>query len=411
MRSQFKTYTCLLATLVTLLLSPTRLHAGPLPPLINFQSVLFDEGGNLLPSGPATIQFQILDEQQNPIYFESQTVDVNRGAVSALIGNGSGNNGTPTGGLPEEVFASGAPRYLQVQVGNQPPETPMTIVPVPYAQWSQTCATVAKGAVGFESLAPDVVAQLDKNQANTIGVTAKFINSGSSSVQGVLQDLDLSIKKRLEETNYLMSGLKQEAQDRSALDGKITAIASAAVGAPKISPSAIDWSKPLTSDVNMGGHQLKNLGAPTSDTDASTKKYVDSGIASVKAQYDLALAAAAAQLAAAKVGTTKIATGTYTANALNGFSPQDISTTGIRPRIVYIFSLTPDKTQNHWTVAFDQNIDGDDSAGMEKTPNGPLTSFTSSKLITFSDNQFTVSGSWNDLATGTYWFIALGEGL
>lgn len=223
-----------LAAVAALLLTSATGSTTPLPPLMDYQSILLDEGGNLLPSGATTVQFQILDENRAPIYTEVQSLDVVRGAASALIGNGADAKGLPTGGIPDDIFATGAPRYLQVQVTGHAPEDPMTIVPVPYAQWSQTCASVADGsvkpasiakaAVGFESLAPDVVAklaeQLSKTQgmmtaqtlnasggASQIGLQTKLINSGSATVQGALQDIDLAVKKRQEEANFLAGQL------------------------------------------------------------------------------------------------------------------------------------------------------------------------------------------------------------
>lgn len=277
--------------------------AGPLPPLINFQSVLLDEGGNLLPSGATPVQFQILDENHNVIYTESQTVDVMKGAVSTLIGNGSDAKGLTTGGVPADIFATGAQRYLQVQVGTQVPEDPMTIVPVPYAQWSQTCASVAKAAVGFDQLAPDVVeklaAEMSKSQgvvtaqslgsnggATQIGVEAKFINSGSSSVQGVLQDIDLSVKKRQEETTFLTGKLNQEVTNRTNEIKTINTTISDINKIPgTLSFDKVQTSTPPPSDLNMGGKKITNLGAPVSSTDASTKSYVDANDAAVAALF------------------------------------------------------------------------------------------------------------------------------
>ncbi len=315
--------------LITLIASLA--HAGSLPPLINFQSVLLDEGGNLLPSGPTTIQFQILDENRAPIYSESQSVEVVKGATAALIGNGADTKGAPTGGIPEDIFATGAPRYLQVQVGSHAPEDPMTIVPVPYSQWSATCATVsdggvkptsiAKAAVGFEALAPDVVSKLadalSKSQgvvtaqtlgasggATQVGVTSKFINSGSATVQGVLQDIDLSVKKGQETDTFLTGKLNQEVTDRgnaiSDVQGKLaqeTATRAATDSAfsqtlsdinnipGTLSLSKVQTSSPPPSDLNMGGHKITNLGTPSSAQDAATKTYVDSTAAAIVAQF------------------------------------------------------------------------------------------------------------------------------
>ncbi len=311
-----------LAAMAAIILATRFGDAAPLPPLIDFQSVLLDEGGNLLPSGSTSIQFQILDEDHAPIYTETQNVDVVKGAASALIGNGSDAKGVSTGGIPDDIFAAGEPRYLQVQVAGRPPEDPMTIVPVPYAQWSQTCATVADGgvkpasiakaAVGFEQLAPDVVgklaAEMGKSQgmmtaqalnasggASQIGLQAKLINSGSSTVQGALQDIDLSVKKRQEETTFLTGKLNEEVTNRTnavkGVQGQLD------MATPSNMKTAINNLQDVTSDINkipgqlgvdhlnpnssaisdldMGGKKIIKLGEPSAGTDASTRKFVE----------------------------------------------------------------------------------------------------------------------------------------
>lgn len=329
------TYILPIAILATIVLTSSPGVAGPLPPLIDFQSLLLDEGGNLLPSGTTAIQFQILDENRIPIYTETQSVDVVKGAASALIGNGADAKGITTGGVPDDIFATGAPRYLQVQVEGHAAEDPMTIVPVPYAQWSQTCATVADGAVtpasiakaavGFESLAPDVVgklaAEMSKSQgvvtmqslsssggATQVGVDAKLINSGSASVQGALQDIDLAVKKRQEETTFLTEKLNEEVTNstnavagvQSKLDQEVTdrgvAVSNEASARfledkslkETIAPITetlkniykipgklnVDQTSAAASDLNMGENKIIGLADPVKPNDAATKNYV-----------------------------------------------------------------------------------------------------------------------------------------
>lgn len=310
------------AAMAIIALAAAPVDAAPLPPLIDFQSVLLDEGGNLLPSGATSIQFQILDENREPIYTETQSVDVVKGAASALIGNGTDSKGISTGGIPEDTFISGAPRYLQVQVTGHAPEDPMTIVPVPYAQWSQTCASVADGsvkpasiakaAVGFESLAPDVIGKLAEQLSQTqgmmtaqalnasggasqIGLQTKLINSGSATVQGALQDIDLSVKKRQEETTFLTGKLNEEVTNRTnAVKGvqdqlnmttdsnmkttisNLQTITSDINNIPKkLNLDKLDSNTSAKNDLNMGGKKITNLGKPEVDTDAVNKSYAD----------------------------------------------------------------------------------------------------------------------------------------
>jgi hypothetical protein len=471
-------------------IAPAFAHAGSLPPLINFQSVLLDEGGNLLPSGPTTVQFQILDENQAPIYSETQSVDVVKGAVAALIGNGTDSKGTTTGGVPEDIFASGAPRYLQVQVGSHAPEAPMTIVPVPYAQWSETCATVvdggitsnaiAKAAVGFEALAPDVVSKLademSKSQgvvtaqalgaaggATQVGVEAKFINSGSSSVQGVLQDLDLSAKKSQEMDAFLKGKLNQEITDRTdavagvqgkldqevkdrtaadtGLQGQITkeiSDRSNAITQEQQARSAGDsslqsllsqeavtranadtaFSQTLSNINNIPGtlsfDKVKTSTPPPSDLNMGGHKITNLAEptaltdAATKKYIDGAIASTKSvqdlAIAAAQVNAAKIATGTYVGN---GAATQTVQVNGIRIRAIFLFNPNQGPA---WGLGTDASLNGSDAWGgvsyngsteaVEKQDNG---------VKSLNTNSFTVANGWWNAAGQTIFYIAIGE--
>lgn len=440
--------------------------AGPLPPLINFQSVLLDEGGNLLPTGATLVHFQILDENREVIYAESQTVDVMKGAVSALIGNGSDAKGLTTGGIPADIFASGAPRYLQIQVDTQTPEEPMTIVPVPYAQWSQSCASVAKAAVGLDQLAPDVVAKLTTVTAQTlgstggatqIGVEAKFINSGSSSVQGVLQDLDLSVKKRQEETTFLtgklneevtsrtnavngeiknrtdavasvQKNLDQELKDRTVADGGLQGQITKEIGdrgsvdttlQNQINPiqtmlkdinsipgtlslGKVQTSTPPPSDLNMGGHKITSLADPISDQDAASKKYVD--------EYIKAKIAENAPLATnAFISSGSYQTCTTGINACNDI----VISVGFKPKAIQIYS----DTSTFYIEYFGQPVNTTTIRGWVKSTGNPgqggLTNITAEQYtLTLNGSQITIPSSNGGKLNGgggyTYYYTIWG---
>lgn len=341
-------------TFLAVAIAPAFVHAGSLPPLINFQSVLLDEGGNLLPSGSTTVQFQILDENQAPIYSETQNVEVVKGAVNALVGNGSDTKGVTTGGIPEDIFAGGAPRYLQVQVGSHAPEDPMTIVPVPYAQWSQTCATVADGAVaagkiakaavGFEHLAPDVVSKLasvltaqslgSNGGATQIGVAAKFINSGSSSVQGVLQDIDLSVKKRQEETTFLTGKLNEEVTNRANAVKGVQDSLDFEKNASNVGSLAQKIESETTARSGADGKLQDQVN--TINTTFATKQYVNDAVAASTAQN------------APLSNTALIKAGSYKAE-LNDI----IIDVGFKPTSIQIFSTN--STTDYFGTVTDTN--------------------------------------------------------
>lgn len=446
-------------TFLAVAIAPAFVHAGSLPPLINFQSVLLDEGGNLLPSGPTTVQFQILDENQAPIYSETQSVEVVKGAVNALVGNGSDTKGVTTGGIPEDIFAGGAPRYLQVQVGSHAPEDPMTIVPVPYAQWSQTCATVADGAVaagkiakaavGFENLAPDVVSKLasvltaqslgSNGGATQIGVAAKFINSGSSSVQGVLQDIDLSVKKRQEETTFLTGKLNQEVTNRTNsisevkkqfdpnesnslaqklnqeadtrsktdinLQGQIDPIKTTLQDINNISGKLkldhLEPSSSAVSDLNMGGKKITNLGLPSSQADAVTKSYVDGAISASKNE---SLSTSESKFKSLSDSTLKIEEGSFIGD---GKSRTIALSTITNLKQVHLLSegagpggLTFWRMENNKVLVWGRSQNGS-FANSNGSPDGGT--------ITTTTNSFAINDSqWNATGFPTYW-IAIGQ--
>lgn len=453
----------LLTIMSTIILATSTGFAGLLPPLIDFQSVLLDEGGNLLPSGSTSVQFQILDENHAPVYTETQSVEVVKGATSALIGNGSDAKGISTGGIPDDIFATGAPRYLQVQVTGHAPEDPMTIVPVPYAQWSQNCASVADGgvtpasiakaAVGFESLAPDVVSKLaealSKSQgvvtmqalggtggASQVGVESKLINSGSSSVQGALQDIDLSVKKRQEETTFLTGKLGEEVTNRTnaikgvqdnlnyeknasnvgslaqkinseavtrgetdaGIQGQITKILDGTTTS-KISPDSIDFSKSFPGDLNMGGKKITSLGAPIDDNDAANQKFVNDRITAIQQLVDMGLSDV----------TTNQMRFNSSSYVGDGNSNRLIDTTGIVPHVLLLSSpsLTPSEG-NFLSISFRSNLGGAWLPGIYIYSATGGFQFGTGGVKTFADTGFTVADNSNKPGA-KYTYIVLGE--
>jgi len=220
-----------LATCIVLML-PMAGNADPtsVPHFLNYQSLLYDDGGNLVANGPAGITFKITDAAGNVLYEERQTPDVVNGAVSAVIGNGLDGGGAPMGGVPASVLTPDSSRYLEVTVDGYPPETAMEIVSVPYAVYAEKALGAAEGAIDGAALAnksitidhladgliSDLATQMGTagliatrtdltnlqttyrgtTGASTIGVTGGFVYSGSNNLQGVLQDLDRAIQSR-----------------------------------------------------------------------------------------------------------------------------------------------------------------------------------------------------------------------
>src|SRR3989338_5986150 len=120
---------------------------GNVPSVVNFQSVLTDDCGNLLPDGAHTVYFRILDASEQPLYEEKQTVESVKGVVSAMVGAGV-ELGTvvPTGGLLPEELVPGVARFLSVEVEGMPVQT-LEINSVPYSMYSQQSLSVAEKSI------------------------------------------------------------------------------------------------------------------------------------------------------------------------------------------------------------------------------------------------------------------------
>ena len=103
--------------------------SSQVPPLVNFNGVL--AGGNGKPlTGTVGVTFYLYQEQQGgaPLWLETQNVQADKtGHYSVALGS------TTSQGLPATVFASGAARWLGVQVHGQEEQPRVLLMSVPYA--------------------------------------------------------------------------------------------------------------------------------------------------------------------------------------------------------------------------------------------------------------------------------------
>lgn len=225
--------------LITLLISfaATAASAAGVPKYLNYQAVLFDDGGNPLQDGAANIYIRILDANQKVVYEEVQNVDVISGVVSLIIGDGlDPSTGRPTGGVDSSILSPSGPKYLEVEAEGYPPENLMEFVSVPYAVYSDIAMGVADGSIGASSISggsiraehfsDDVISWLTErivgSGENTaiivreefekyknfmsglggaagVGIFPDFTYSSASNVRDVLKDMDIAIKKREED--------------------------------------------------------------------------------------------------------------------------------------------------------------------------------------------------------------------
>lgn len=247
-------------TMFMMLMSTNVAWADDVPNVLSFQSSLYDEGGNPIQDGANDIHFRIIDDAGSLLYEEYQNIDVIRGAVSVLIGNGLTVDGAPTGGIPEGIFDSGGPKYLDLNVGDGPPMGPMEIASVPYAIISSLSNGVSEGAVDskaiadggiqYEDLSDDLIDKLSNEMtggreivfkdelesmyrgpgsAAKIGVHQGLNYSGANDLQGVIVDMDQAIRHREEriaaeaearanDVANLQSGIAAEAVSRQQAD-------------------------------------------------------------------------------------------------------------------------------------------------------------------------------------------------
>lgn len=270
------------------------------PNVMLFQSALSDDGGNPIADGPAHVLFRITDEAGAVLYEEHQELDVVRGQVSALVGNGLTVDGAPTGGVSPEILDPVSARYLTVELDGEEPFAPLEIASVPYALFANEALGAAEGAIDgeaiadgsirFEDLSAELIARLgqvladggagagevlvrgdlstmyrDPQAAISIGVAPRFSFSGANELQGVLQDLDRAIGRREERIGAVGAALAQEVHDRT------TAIAA----------EASARSEAITAEASAR--------IQTDTAEANARESVDDGEAAARAAADAAI--------------------------------------------------------------------------------------------------------------------------
>lgn len=221
-------------------------HAAQVPPLMNFQSVLYDDAGEPIPDGSSSVNFRITDVNGSVLYEENQTLDVVHGMVSGMVGNGLTSGGAPTGGIPLDVFETDAGRYLEVTVDGYQPQAIMEIVSVPYALFADKAMGAVDGSIGGDAIkagaitakhfSSDALKELGgamisgdslsmTTAAQSIGVRPGFSYSGSSNIQGVLTDLDrvMAVSNSQMDTNVdeLEAAISGEASVRTNADSDL----------------------------------------------------------------------------------------------------------------------------------------------------------------------------------------------
>lgn len=163
-------------------------QSASVPKYVNFQAVLRDDSGNLISDGFIDLEFKILDQDGDELYYELQPgVQVVRSAVNVLIGEGvepGSSPSAPTGGIPfDAINPGGGTKFLQMRVGNNLPSDNMELGSVPYAMYAQ----VALG------LAPDIPSdQIPGNFVTEDELAAAIEQERNDRIAGDANDLTTS---------------------------------------------------------------------------------------------------------------------------------------------------------------------------------------------------------------------------
>jgi hypothetical protein len=121
------------------------------PPLVNFSGALSDTNNKPL-NGVVGVSFALYEDAQGgaPLWMETQNVQPDKtGHYSVMLGS------TLSQGLPSNLFASGAARWLGVQAQGQPEQPRVLLVAVPYALKALDAETIGgKSASAFALATP-----------------------------------------------------------------------------------------------------------------------------------------------------------------------------------------------------------------------------------------------------------------
>jgi trimeric autotransporter adhesin len=118
--------------------APAMLATSAVPNLINYTGVLKDASGRTLTSVSGVTFLLYKDEQGGaPLWLETQNVTPDKlGHYTIELGASSAN------GIPADLFLSGEPRWLAVQIGNEAEQARVLLVAVPYAMKAADAATI-----------------------------------------------------------------------------------------------------------------------------------------------------------------------------------------------------------------------------------------------------------------------------
>lgn len=299
-----KTFVLLFTLMMCSLLSfETRSQISNIPNVLTAPVVLYDEGGNPLEDGSYTVSISLKDHDGNSLYDEEQQIEVVNHVASLLIGQGYVVGSTltsPTGGLSREIFDVEGDISVEINVsGIQQAFESLILSSQPFAFISEYALTVADSSITTHSIKDGTITQDDLNEtfledlrstqavdSDGNSITASSIqmvsgsnlaNSGATTVQGVLQDLDQAINgvkaldvatvtSDLSELSTEVGDLESEFNSHLGNVSNPHSVTYSQTGAASASHDhdgrylELDGTSTMSGSLNLGGQNITNVG-------------------------------------------------------------------------------------------------------------------------------------------------------
>jgi hypothetical protein len=243
--------------------------AQSVPNVITFQSILFDNSGNVITDESVDVLFRVLDDQNNEIYSEEQNgVQVYDGMINVMLGTGivpGSNPATPTGGLDFTDFDPANPLFLEVTVQDVTTLEQLELTTVPYAFYAQQAQSVADGAITSEMIQDGAITINDlgtitfNDIAGTINMTQL---PAAVATDTEVATADAALQTQITSNDTDIAGLQtQVGVNTTNITGLQTQITSNDTDIANLQSGKVNRSgDTMTGVLNMGGNNIASVG-------------------------------------------------------------------------------------------------------------------------------------------------------